>query len=54
MPFGLTNTGATFQRAMDVAFANIIGKFLVVHKDDITTYSKNENGHCMHLKRYLS
>lgn len=31
MPFGLTNVGATFQRAMDVAFANFINKFLIVY-----------------------
>lgn len=51
MPFGLTNAGATFQRGMDVAFANIINKFLAVYQDDLTAYSKNENDHCMHLEK---
>lgn len=51
MPFGLTNVGATFQCAMDVAFANIIYKFLDVYQDDLTAYSKDENDHCMHLEK---
>lgn len=38
IPFGLTNAGATFQRAMDVAFSDIINIFLVVYQDDLTTY----------------
>ena len=32
MPFGLTNAGSTFQHAMDVAFADIIDKFMVVYQ----------------------
>ena len=28
MPFGLINTGATFQRAMDIAFRGLIGEVL--------------------------
>ena len=31
MPFGLINVGATFQRAMDVAFHEYINKFMVVY-----------------------
>ena len=31
IPFGLTNVGATFQCVVDVAFADIIDKFLVVY-----------------------
>lgn len=31
MPFGLTNAGATFQRAMDVAFEGLIDYILVVY-----------------------
>ena len=36
MPFGLKNAGATFQRAMDIAFAKEIHDFLVVYLDDLT------------------
>ena len=51
IPFGLTNVGATFQHAMDVTFADIIDEFLIVYQDDLTTYSKDENDHCMHLEK---
>jgi len=51
MPFGLTNAGATFQRAMDVAFAGLIDSILVVYQDDLTAYSKKEEQHCMHLEQ---
>ena len=40
MPFGLINVGATFQRAMDMAFHEFIDKFSVIYQDDLTTYSK--------------
>jgi len=36
MPFGLKNAGATFQRAMDIAFAKEIRDFLVIYLDDLT------------------
>ena len=36
MPFGLTNAGATFQRAMDVAFDGLIDLIMVVYQDDLT------------------
>jgi len=40
MPFGLMNIGATFQRAMDIAFAKEIHDFLVIYLYDITIFSK--------------
>ena len=50
MPFGLINAGATFQRVMDVAFKDYIGKFMVVYQDDLTAYSKKVEDHCRHLE----
>ena len=49
MPFGLINAGATFQRAMDVAFHYFIDNFMVIYQDDLTTYSKKVEDHCGHL-----
>jgi hypothetical protein len=40
MPFRLINAGATFQRAMDIAFAGERDKFVVIYVDDITVFSK--------------
>ena len=54
MPFGLMNTGATFQRAMDIAFAKEIHDFLVVYQDDITVFSKFDNEHLDHLRRVFT
>jgi hypothetical protein len=39
MPFGLMNVGATFQRAMDIAFVGENDKFMVIYLDDITVFS---------------
>ena len=38
MPFGLMNAEATFQRAMDIAFAKEIHDFLMIYLDDITVF----------------
>ena len=51
MPFGLINAGATFQRAMDIAFFGEQDKFLVVYLDDITVFSKDDTEHIQHLQR---
>ena len=50
MPFGLINTGATFQRAMDIAFCGLIGHSIVVYLDDVTIFSKKREEHVFHLK----
>jgi len=42
MPFGLTNAGATFQRAMDIAFMGQVNKFVVIYLNDITVFSKSD------------
>jgi len=51
MHFGLINTGATFQRAMDIAFKGFINKSVVVYFDDITIHSKERNNHLNDLKQ---
>jgi hypothetical protein len=42
IPFGLMNTGATFQRAMDIAFIGEKNKFVVIYLDEITIFSKSD------------
>ena len=51
MPFGLMNAGDTFQRAMDIAFSEDIGYFIVIYLDDITVYSKTDEQHLAHLRK---
>eukprot|EP00253_Pinus_taeda_P009819 PITA_09819 len=51
MLFGVKNAGATFQRAMDIAFAKEIHEFLVVYLDDLTPFSKFDQEHLKHLRQ---
>ena len=51
MPFGFKNVGATFQRAMDIAFSKEIHDFLVVYLDDLTPFSKYDQEHLKHLRQ---
>jgi hypothetical protein len=50
MPFGLMNVGATFQREMDIAFADEKDEFIVIYLDDMTFFSKSYQLHQEHLK----
>eukprot|EP00253_Pinus_taeda_P011725 PITA_11725 len=50
IPFGLKNAGATFQRAMDMDFANEKDVFLVVYLDDLTVFSNSDEEHLYHMK----
>jgi hypothetical protein len=51
MSFCLMNTGATFQRAIDIAFIGEKDKFVVIYLDDITMYSQSDKEHCDHLRK---
>jgi hypothetical protein len=50
MPFGLKNTGAKFQRAMDHAFSGLIGKFMEGYQDDLMVHSNKREYHIHHLR----
>jgi hypothetical protein len=51
MTFGLMNAGATFQRAMDIAFIGERDKFVVIYLDDLTVFSKSDEDHMIHIKK---
>eukprot|EP00253_Pinus_taeda_P021305 PITA_21305 len=51
MLFGLINVGATFQRAMDITFKDLINRSVVVYLDDITVFSKKRANHLHDLKQ---
>ena len=43
--------GATFQRAMDIAFSKDIGYFIIIYLDDITVFSKTDKENLIHLRK---
>ncbi|KAI5316862.1 hypothetical protein L3X38_036569 [Prunus dulcis] len=51
MPFGLRNAGATYQRAMNSIFHDMIGHSLEVYIDDVVVKSPEEGDHVSNLKR---
>ncbi|XP_059658752.1 uncharacterized protein LOC132305086 [Cornus florida] len=50
MPFGLKNAGATYQRAMNAIFHDMIGHFLEVYIDDVVIKSSAKDQHLHNLK----
>jgi hypothetical protein len=50
MSFGLMNVSATFQRAMDFAFRDLIQKIIEIYRDDFTVVSKDRKDHLSHLR----
>jgi hypothetical protein len=50
MPFGLSNVGATFQRAMDYAFRGLIENIIEIYQDDLMIFSKDGKTHIDHLR----
>jgi hypothetical protein len=53
LSFGLTNSPAIFQKAMNDVFGQYIGKFVAIYLDDILVYSKTEAEHVDHLQKVL-
>ena len=53
IPFGLTNSTATFMFLMNNIFSEDLDKFVLVFIDDILVYSKMEDEHEEHLRIVL-
>ena len=53
MTFGLKNAGATYQRAMNYIFHDLIGKLVEIYIDDVVVKSKSATGHLEDLRRVL-
>ena len=51
MPFGLKNAGATYQRAMNAIFHDMLGHHMEVYIDDIVVKSRRTNDHVDHLRK---
>ena len=51
IPFGLKNTGAIYQRAMNVIFHEHIRKTIECYVDDIVMTSRDKGDHLMDLRR---
>ncbi|KAK1670462.1 hypothetical protein QYE76_058621 [Lolium multiflorum] len=53
MTFGLKNAGATYQRAMNYIFHDLIGKLVEIYIDDVVVKSVSTEGHLDDLRRIL-
>jgi hypothetical protein len=53
MSFGLKNTGATYQRAMNYIFHDPIGKLVEIYIDDVVVKSMSAGGHLEDLRKVL-
>ena len=51
MPFGLKNAGATYKKAMNSIFHDILGHHMEVYIDDIIVKSKRASEHVDHLRK---
>lgn len=53
MPFGLTKTPPTFQRALDIILSGVKWQSGLIYLDDVIVYSMSEEEHLHHLDQVL-
>jgi hypothetical protein len=53
MTFGLKNASATYQRAMNYIFHELIGKIVEIYIDDVVVKSKSYKEHLANLRKTL-
>ena len=53
MPFGLTNTPATFMRLINDIFIAHLGRFVVIYLDDILIFSRTWDTNMQHVQQVL-
>jgi hypothetical protein len=53
MTFGLKNTSATYQRAMNLIFYDLLGIILEIYIDDVIVKSDNMGSHLVDLRLVL-
>jgi hypothetical protein len=53
MTFGLKNAGATYQRATNYIFHELIGKLMEIYIDDVVVKSASVEGHLEDLRQVL-
>ncbi|GKV11259.1 hypothetical protein SLEP1_g22525 [Rubroshorea leprosula] len=51
MPFRLKNAGATYQRAMNAIFHDMISRFMEIYIDDVVVKSMEDEEHLEHLRK---
>ena len=49
MPFGLKNAGATYQRAMQKIFDNVLHKYMECYVNDLVVKTKRREDHLVGL-----
>uniref|UniRef100_A0A914VEK8 RNA-directed DNA polymerase n=1 Tax=Plectus sambesii TaxID=2011161 RepID=A0A914VEK8_9BILA len=53
MPFGLVNSGATFERLMETVLAGLQWNFVFLYLDDILIASPDDKSHIQHIRMVL-
>ena len=51
MPFGLKNTGATYQRLINLMFYDLLGDIVEVYIDDVIVKSMSKESHATDLEK---